>query len=206
MNPRGCSVLWLAALACSSGVGSQEPPTDAEFQAELDRWAASSSHYGVSAAIVFPAGREWVGTAGRAGGESLRPDHLISIASITKTMTGAVVLRLAEAGLVSLDDAITKWFPPLANIDPAITVRQLLNHTSGVANYTANPALGTAINADPTHQFTIDELLAFVGPPSFAPGARTEYTNTAFLLLARIAERATGESILALYRQDRKSV
>ncbi|MEZ4588742.1 MAG: serine hydrolase domain-containing protein [Gemmatimonadales bacterium] len=202
MRSLASALLLLSAPACSAeGVGPGGPATDAELQAELDAWAASSRHYGVSAAIVFPDGREWVGTAGRAGDGPLRAEHLLSIASITKTMTGAVVLRLVEAGALSLDDTIGRWLPPHANVDPAITVRQLLNHTSGVANYTGTEALANAIVADPARRFTIDELLDFVGPPSFAPGERTQYTNTAFLLLARIAEQATGDPMLALYRR-----
>ncbi|MEZ4456197.1 MAG: serine hydrolase domain-containing protein [Gemmatimonadales bacterium] len=127
---------------------------------------------------------------GRSGAASLRPEHLISIASITKTMTGAVILRLAEAGKLVLDDPISRWLQPIANVDPAITVRQLLNHTSGVANYTADPAFSAAIAADPGHRFSREELLQFIGPyRAFAPGARTQYTNTAFILLGMIAEQ-----------------
>jgi D-alanyl-D-alanine carboxypeptidase len=102
---------------------------------------------------------------------------------------------------VRLDDPLERWLSPRANVDAGITVRQMLNHTSGLANYTANAALGAAIDADPARIFTADDLLGFVGPPRFAPGSGTEYTNTSFLLLGQVAERATGRPVLDLYRQ-----
>jgi D-alanyl-D-alanine carboxypeptidase len=174
----------------------------AAFQTALNDWAASDRHRGVSAAVILPNGAEWVSTAGIEGlGRPLLPDHLIVIASITKTMTGAVILQLAEEGRLDLDDAISRWLEPRPNIDPNITIRQLLNHTNGLANYTTNGDLVAAINADPAHVFTAEELLEFVGPRSFAPGERTEYTNTSFLLLGMIAQAATGVPITTLYHE-----
>ncbi len=70
-----------------------------------------------------------------------------------------------------------------------------------LANFTASDALGALINEDETRVLTADDLLEFVGPPHFTPGARTEYTNTAFVLLGQIAERATGQSMVELYHQ-----
>ncbi len=200
------SIRLASALLAFSGCSGATvaPPNDrplpVSFQSALDDWARGPGHYGVSASIILKDGTQWSGTAGRAGAGLIQPEQLIAIASITKTMTGAVILRLAENGVLGLDDPISRWLAPRPELNPSITVRQLLNHTSGVANYTANPALAAANVASPAHQFTRDELLAFVGPPSFAPGARTEYSNTGFLLLAEIAERATGRPIDELYR------
>jgi D-alanyl-D-alanine carboxypeptidase len=128
-------------------------------------------------------------------------DHLIQIASITKTMTGALILQLADEGILRLDDPLDRWIDRYPNIDGRITLRQLLTHTSGVANYTGTQGLRSAIAADASHVFTPDELLAFVGPPLSAPGGETAYTNTAFLLLGLVAERATGRSITDLFQQ-----
>lgn len=212
---RGRMMLFGAfmALASCGATGSDPagtdppPPTvDAQLQAALDTWAAGSSHRGVSAAVIFPDGREWVSTAGTNGeGTTLEPEHLIWIASITKTVTGSVILTLAEEGVLGLDDPISRWLGDVPsgnpNIDPEITIRQLLNHTSGVANYTRSPDLNPAINADQAHVFSAEELIAFVGPRSFAPGARTEYTNTAFVLLGMIAEAAAERPIVELYHE-----
>ncbi|MGE0813417.1 MAG: serine hydrolase domain-containing protein [Vicinamibacterales bacterium] len=176
--------------------------TVARLQAALDAWSRQPAHRGVTAAVVLQTGAEWTGAAGLAGlDEPLRPDHLIGIASITKTMTGAVILQLVDEGVVQLDDPVGRWLPPMDNVPPDITVRQLLNHTSGLANYTASAALGAAIAEDPARVFQASDLLGFLDAPHFAPGERTEYTNTAFLLLGLVAEAATGRPILELYHQ-----
>lgn len=203
---------FVAFVLCGALVTGAQPGSDAaatvpealaaDLHLALTHWAAVPGHRGVTAAVVLPGGARWTGAAGLAGeGEAMRPEHLIGIASITKTMTGAVILQLVDEGVVRLDDPIERWLDPIAHVPPAITVRQLLNHTNGLANYTLNAALGEAITADPARPFTVDDLLGFVGPPRFTAGERTEYTNTSFLLLGKVAERATGRSIVDLYRQ-----
>ncbi len=173
----------------------------AHLQQALDRWAGAPGHRGVTAAVVLKDGTRWIGAAGLARvDEPMRAEHLVGIASITKTMTAALVLQLVDEGVLRLDDPVDRWLDPHAHVPVAITIRQLLNHTNGLANYTTHPALGAAIDADPAHHFTADELLAFVGPPLFPAGERTEYTNTAYLLLGGILERATGRQLIELYR------
>lgn len=176
--------------------------TKSQLQTALTDWAKAPEHHGVSAAIRLPNGTEWVSTAGNESPEKeLTADHLIWMASITKTMTGAVIMKLAEEKKLKLDDELSKWLPAMKNIDPTITIRQLLNHTNGLANYTRSAELGPAIQKDNAHVFTPKELISFVGPPVFAAGARTQYTNTSFLLLGMIAESAANQSILELYQE-----
>jgi D-alanyl-D-alanine carboxypeptidase len=152
--------------------------------------------------VVLADGTQWNGVAGQAAtGEAMREEHLIWIASITKTMTAAVILQLADESRLSLDDPVSRWLPPRPHVDPGITLRQLLNHTNGLDNYTASPALGAVVQASPGRVFTADDLLAFVGPPHFARGTRTEYTNTAFLLLGQVAEEASGRPIVELFHE-----
>jgi len=173
-----------------------------ELQLALDRWSAVAGHEGVSASVMLADGSQWTGVAGNAGGSApLLEEHLIWIASITKTMTGALILQLADEGVLTLEDPLSRWLPPRPNVDPAITLRQLLNHTNGLDSYTASAALGAVLAADPARVLTADELLGFLGPPRFPPGARTEYTNTSFILLGQVAEAATGRSIVDLYHQ-----
>jgi len=203
--PRGAGVV-------DSRIGHQLPvharttmPEDlsSRLQRALDNWAELGFHYGVSAAVILNDGSEWVGASGtEAMGSRLQPDHLIWIASITKTMTGAVIMRLAQDDWLGLDDPISRWLPDLTNIDPEITVRQLLNHTNGLENYTKSPELWARVNADRAHVFRAEELIAHVGPAAFPPGARTQYTNTSFVLLGLIAERVTGRSMVELYHEE----
>ncbi len=188
--------LWTDALMARAPL----PSMTQAWQDAIERWAAAPGHRGVSASVILPDGTQWSGVAGMAGpGESLEPEHLIMIASITKTMTGALILQLVDEGVLYLDDSIGRWVAPPQNVDPRITVRQLLNHTSGLANYTDSPALGRTIADDSAHVFVPDELLGFVGPPRFPPGTQTQYTNTSFILLGQIAESATKRSIVDLY-------
>ena len=198
-------VALLAALA-TAGLRSAEPrrahaeSADRTLQAALDRWSEDPTHYGVSASVVFADGARWSGAAGRAGAEWLRPDHLVQIGSITKTMTAAVILQLVDDGVLRLDDTVERWLPPHPHVASTITIGQLLNHTGGVANYTGTDGPAAAIAADPAHPFSPGELLGFVGPALYAPGETTFYTNTAFLLLGQIAEQATERPIVELYR------
>jgi D-alanyl-D-alanine carboxypeptidase len=182
-----------------------EPPAvsmAASLQEALDEWAAQPGHHGVSASVILANRAQWSGAAGRASlDEPLTPDHRLAMASITKTMTGAVVLTLVDDGVVQLDDPIDRWLEPLRNIPGSITVRQLLNHTNGLANYPDSVALQRAVTADFSKVFTASEVLSYVGPPVAPPGVRTQYTNTAFLVLGLIAERASGRTMVELYRQ-----
>lgn len=192
----------LAALVAVGGplaLAQTRPDQDTDLQAALDRWASAPAHHGVSASVIFADGRQWIGTAGEEGGGApIRPEHLFWLASITKTMTGAVILQLAEARRLSLDDPISRWLPARPNIDGRITVRQLMNHTSGVASYTG-AILRT--KSDPKYVFSADELLDTVPPMAFAPGTRTQYSNTAFVVLASVAERVTGQPMHRLLRE-----
>lgn len=209
MLRRTASVAAALLLLLGAGLTGREAapslPDDKAraLQAALDQWAAQPGHVGVSAAVVLADQSLWSGAAGIENTrQAMTTDHLIQIASITKTMTAAIVLQLVDERVLRLDDPISRWLPDAPeSIPPRITIRQLMNHTSGVANYTGTRALGEAIAAEATHVFTPAELLGFVGPPRFAPGESTEYTNTAFLLLSLIAERATGRPIVDLYRQ-----
>lgn len=200
------SLVLLCSTGCAgqeSGVGPDRAPADltTTLEAAIVDWAASQNHRGVSAAVIFADGDTWVGAAGsEAAGSDLEPAHLMWIASITKTMTGAIILQLAEEQRLGLDDRISRWLDPMTNVDGDVTIRQLLNHTNGLANYTSSVTLNNAIGTDASRVFTAAELLGFVEPPEFSPGERTRYTNTAFVLLGLVAESVTGTPITDLYR------
>ncbi len=206
MTLRGAIAAAAALLAGCDGPLSSAPPTvsgpEPALEAALDDWAAAPGHASVSASVLFADGTQWSGASGTAGGDApLREDDLIWIASLTKTMTGALILQLADEGRLSLDDPLSDFLPPRRNVDPSITLRQLLNHTNGLDNYTTHAALGRAADADPARVFTADELLSVLGPPHFVRGARTEYTNTAFVLLGQVAEAVTRRTVVELYHE-----
>lgn len=199
-------VVTAIAGACDPGAHASTRTVSAALasalQQRIDLWNRRDTHRGVSASVILADGAQWSGAAGETGSDTaLDSRALIQIGSITKTMTAAVVLQLVDEGVLRLEDPIDRWLPARPNIDGAITVRQLLNHTNGLANYTGTGRLSRAIADDPAHVFLPDELLKLVDEPRFAPGSATEYTNTSFLLLGQIAARATGRSIVDLYRQ-----
>ena len=91
-----------------------DPGLAASLQRSLDQWAMEPGHRGVTAAVILADGAEWTGAAGRAADdEAMRPEHLLGIASITKTMTAAVILQLVDEGVLQLDDPISRWLPPV---------------------------------------------------------------------------------------------
>jgi D-alanyl-D-alanine carboxypeptidase len=119
-------------------------------------------------------------------------DH-VRIGSNTKTMTGTVILQLVEEGKITLDDPVSRYRPDVPNGDQ-ITIRNLLTMRSGLYNYSESLELNRSLDETPLRVWSPDELLAiaFRHPPSFAPGAKYEYSNTNFILLGMIIEQLTG--------------
>jgi D-alanyl-D-alanine carboxypeptidase len=149
----------------------------------------------------------YVGAAGVGSIEQetpLKATDRFRIYSITKTFTATVVLQLVDEGVLSLDDTVTKWLDDPAvmkipNVEQ-ITLRQLLNHTSGIYDYIDEAdspfwEMYLGENPDWTKVWTIDELLAFADSanhaPYFEPGTDFYYSNTGYLLLGLIVEKAT---------------
>lgn len=117
---------------------------------------------------------------------------IYEIGSVTKQFTAAAILLLAEDGKLSLDDEVTKFLPDYPTAGHRVTLRHLLNHTSGIKGYTELPEFG---------QFMVlkkpkDELVKLFSshPFDFAPGEDLVYNNSAFFLLGLIIEKASGQS------------
>ena len=133
------------------------------------------------------------GTISPSGSEHWNANTQSLIASVTKTFTAVVVMQLVEEGKLSLDDTVDVWFPEQPNGDE-ITVRMLLSHTSGLANY--QTTFGTEI-AKWTRAWTPEELIAEANKsgPVGKPGSRVaHYSNTNYIMLGRIIEKITGNS------------
>ncbi|MFB8776412.1 serine hydrolase domain-containing protein [Streptomyces broussonetiae] len=119
-------------------------------------------------------------------------DHM-RIASAAKAFSGAVALSLVNMGDLRLDDTIGSRLPRLPRAWHAVTLRQLLHHTSGLPDYTQSPEFAEIVRADPRHRFDSRRLLDFVSgePPAFRPGSRYQYSNSDNIAVALMAEAVT---------------
>lgn len=132
------------------------------------------------------------GARGRAHlelGVDLAPDQAFRVASVTKMFTAATVLKLAEAGKLSLDDKLAAYVPDVPNGD-RITLRQLLNHTAGVADIVHTITPGFARRDVDTEALLVDIRQR---APAFTPGTRWAYSNAGFILLGAVIEKVTGK-------------
>ncbi len=120
------------------------------------------------------------------------PDSTFAIGSVTKIFTAVSVMQLVSRGKLSLSDPISKYLPNLTAFG-AVTVRQLLNHTSGIPNY-LDDALARFENVTKT---TPQAILASVAARrlDFTPGTDWNYSNTGYVALGQIVERVTGLSL-----------
>ena len=142
------------------------------------------------------AGRAAAAWADRDAAEApMSGDTRSVIGSITKTFVAALILQLVEEGRLSLKSRLSSWFPeyPFAS---SIRVRNLLRHTSGLADYFSNPDYARLVYRRPDHQWTPAEILGLVRPQLlFPPGHGWSYSNTNYLFLGLIAERVTGHDL-----------
>ncbi len=130
------------------------------------------------------------------GKSGLTSDLLFRIGSNTKTFVSALVLTMTSEGKLALDEPFAAYLPEVT-IGQTITVRQLLNHTSGLFNYTDDPTLDFKVKATPSG--LVD--LALKHDAYFAPGTSWHYSNTNFILLGMIAEKIGGAPIAKQIRE-----
>jgi D-alanyl-D-alanine carboxypeptidase len=198
--------LLLLSTACGGGSSSSSTtPTFAEMQAGLDAITATGVT-GVLLRLGGPFGSE-VLTSGVADRQSGRPPtatDTFRIASISKAYSGVVILDLVRDGLVGLDDTVERWLPGALPEGDRVHIRQLLDHTSGVFNYTDDETFQTEFGNDPLRVWTPAELVAVAAGHrlNFEPGTAYAYSNTDNILIGLIAEAATGDSYAALLQSS----
>lgn len=182
-------------------------PRAAALQALMDEYTAAGLP-GISIGIYSPDGY-WAGASGLSQIESnapMQPCHLQYSQSVAKMYMAAEILHLHERGRLGLDDFITDYLPTEVTdrVTGAaqMTVRMLLNHTSGVAEYNYQPDYVSMLLQHPSHSFTSLDYLGFIEgkPVQFAAGSEYRYTNTNYLLLALLADAITGDH--ARYLRD----
>jgi len=119
-------------------------------------------------------------------------DTHYEIGSITKQFTATAILQLKEAGKLRLDDTLARWIPEYRR-GAKVTIRELLQQTTGIPNYTAAKGF---VKVASTRTASFAAILALVSnkPLEFTPGSRFAYSNTNYILLGEIVERASRES------------
>lgn len=191
------SLLLIACLFVSSvSTGQITSDMEATFEQLLETVVSDFDGVGVSAAIRV--GDDlWAGTAGISSmEEDLTTEHTFGIGSITKTFTSAIILDMADDGLLDLDDPLSDYVPFIVNVDGEITIRQLLNHTSGLHNFTDHPAFIDAVFENLNQIYTPLEVMTdFVNAPIFDPGTDQIYSNTNYLLLGMIIKGISGNEM-----------
>ncbi|WP_326764166.1 beta-lactamase family protein [Streptomyces sp. NBC_01591] len=204
---RGLLVLTsLAAvlLTASAGPAAAKPQQADPLQQQVDA-IHDTGAVGVFAEVTSPDTRDSAraGTAEMGTRKPIPRNGRFRIGSATKTFTATVVLQLVSEGRMSLEDTVEQWLPGVVqgndNDGSRITVRQLLQHTSGIRDVLPEiPALNSAdgYRAERFRTYSPAELvgLAMQHPPHFSPGAGWSYSNTNYILAAMIIHEVTGRS------------
>jgi D-alanyl-D-alanine carboxypeptidase len=140
-----------------------------------------------------PVFRKGFGLANREWSIPNDPTTKFRIGSITKQFTAAAILQLAEAGKLSIDDLVSKYYADAPAAWSDITIRHLLTHTSGIPDYTNIPHF---FEEDNKRDRTPEEILKLTSdkPLAFAPGSRFAYDNSGYVFLGYIIEKASGEN------------
>jgi len=144
--------------------------------------------------------RKGYGMANLELGVPIRPDMVFELGSVTKQFTAAAILLLQERGKLSVSDEVTKYLPDYPTHGQKITIEHLLTHVSGVPNYTSLPEWRPRVREEMTVQQVID--LFKDKPLDFNPGEKWSYSNSAYILLGAVIEKASGKTYEDFIEQE----
>ncbi len=194
---RTAIAITVLALACHSSLAADRRAQriDAIFH------LLASKHTPGLAVLVIKDGRtifcKGYGVADLRTGVPITPQTNVRLASFTKQFTAAAIMLLAQEGRLHYDDPLSRFFPEFAAYGRSITIRQLLNHTSGLPDYEdlyVNKFAGTAAADIP--QLKDADVLRIVEEQHsgvFPPGSKWQYSNSGYAVLAMIVEKVSGE-------------
>src|SRR5688572_9093635 len=187
------------ATPLSSAIAQRSTITRQEFRPRADSlvftYLAESRAPSASFAVIRGNDTLAYGAHGLANVDAWRAPTattIYEIGSITKQFTSAAVMKLVEQGRVKLDDDLSKYVPQFPLQGKKVSIRQLLNHTSGIHSYTSSPGWSKTWEDD----LTPDEIVKFVAADTFdfAPGTSYRYNNTGYVLLGMVIEKASGQT------------
>jgi D-alanyl-D-alanine carboxypeptidase len=181
------------------------------LQEKLDSIHAAGQFPGATAGIVLADGTSIgiaTGLADRETSRQMSPADLMLQGSVGKTYAAALAMQLVAQGKFAFDDKIEKylgrerWFSRLPN-SRGITIRQLMNHTSGLMRYEFKEQFTKDLTANPNKVWKPEELVAYLFDTEapFAPGAGWDYSDTNYIVLGMIIERVTGQKYYDLVQE-----
>ncbi len=197
---------WMSRLAplclfAFSTVASATPPAapDAGIDGLMQRY---DGRVPGAAVLVLkdgqPVFRRGYGLAVLEDGTPVSPATNFRLASVSKQFTAAAILLLAEDGALSIDDPLKKWLPELPAVADAMTLRQLLSHSSGLLDY---EDLMDPADTRQVHDIDVLHLLQKENRTYFAPGSSYRYSNSGYALLALVVGKASGSDFASFLRQ-----
>jgi D-alanyl-D-alanine carboxypeptidase len=181
------------------------PPVDlsAALTAALAKLRQKAGIPGISATILWPDGRSWTAVSGFASvssGVRVTRTTPFPVASVSKTFLAVLVVQLSQEGRFGLDDPLVTWLPAAA-VNPTVTIRELLDHTSGIYDFFNNPKIDKALLGCRGCPWTPAKALSYVKKAYFPPGTNWAYSNTNYVLLGQLVEAVTGQTYVTLLRQ-----
>ncbi len=192
-------IILLFLISSTQIVKAQIDPALADqLQSVLDNSVSNLGNNGVSAHLIMPDGESWNGTTG-VGKDNIpiTDTTLFHGASTTKFNIAILMLLLVEDGLIDLDESWNYYVSLNVEFDTLITIRQLLNHTSGIADYLETASSGNDVTSDFNHFFTPQYILENIvsDVPDFPAGTDFQYSSSNYVLAALIAEAVTGNPV-----------
>ncbi|WP_367606765.1 serine hydrolase domain-containing protein [Legionella sp. W05-934-2] len=191
----------IALTAVTLSAFAQYPTTiNRAIQSMVDEYRQANQLGAYTLAISFPdeqAPRIYnSGHTSKTNSNPVNIGSLFQVGSISKSFVAATILQLQQDNLLSIDDTIGSWLPEYKQWSN-ITIKQLLNHTSGIYNYTDSTSLKNKYMQDPMMELKDRELIGYAEKESlyFEPGQGWHYSNTGYVLLGLIIEKATGKKV-----------
>jgi len=196
--------VWIVLASLARALAHGQQPATAGLAERVDaiaQTALARPLAGISIAVaregrvVFARG---YGLANVEHAVPVTPETVFHVASISKNILAGVILQLADQGRLRLDEDVTKYVPEAPTQGHRVTVRQLLNHTSGIYSFTSLPEA----EENERRQLTHEQVVALIRdrPFDFEPGTAWRYDNSAFYLAGMVVERVTGQDYGAYVR------
>ncbi len=208
------SFLFLSLV--SSAFAAEKSKADYEklkenIQKKLDEWHKNAKFSGATVGVTLANGKSFgiaTGYSDRVKKTPMKPDDYMLAGSVGKTYVAAVALQLVAEGKINLDAKIEKylekekWFAELPNAKD-ITVRMLMNHTSGLVRYEFNPQFVKDLLANPYKQWKPEEQVAYLfgSKAPFEAGKGWNYSDTNYIVLGMIIEKVSGKSYYELAKK-----